>query len=70
MTRHYTPEEIEALRLKARALMAELTEVFEEIAEKVTVLGEEMVRNDDTGQLAGALAEIAAKRSDDRSTGS
>lgn len=69
MTRRYTPEEIEALRLKARALMAELTEVFEEIAEKVTILGEEMVRNDDTGQLAGALAEIAAKRSDDRSTG-
>lgn len=49
--------------------MVELTEVFEEIAEKVTVLGEEMVRNDDTGEFAGALTEIATKRSDDRPTG-
>lgn len=64
--KRYTAEEVEVLRRRFTELTAELNAVFDEIAEKVTALSEEMVEG---GEPAGPLAEATAQRHDDRSAG-
>jgi len=58
---HYTADEIGALRRRFAELTTELNAVFDEIAEKVTALSEEIEGDD-----RGALAEIQAQRLDHR----
>ena len=61
MSKRYTADEVEALRRRFAELTTELNAVFDEIAEKVTALSEEMVESDD-----GPLAQASPQRHDHR----
>lgn len=65
--RHYSDEEVRALRDRARVLMADLAEVFDQIAEKVAALHEGL-GEEERGDSA-AIAEAAALGYDHRATG-
>ncbi len=61
--KRYTADEVNALRRRFAELTAELNEVFDEIAAKVTALNEEL---DESDEASGALTASQAVGHDDR----